>query len=99
MSKHIFCVASRHPEADNQPPEINNDDPNVYIGYYQNEHGEQWIFTFDRRKRVGVLRGGDIDWTSLPVVDVGGGPHVDTILNDGESSWLRACWNAATAFS
>jgi hypothetical protein len=98
MSEPIFSVSNHHPTTDNPPPAISDDDRNMYVGYFQNEHGEQWTFTFDRTKRLGELRGGDVSWKALPVMGVGGGPHVDMNLNAGESLWLQACWKAATAF-
>ena len=99
MSKPIFSVSNHHPTTDNAPPEITDNDGNVYVGYFQNEHGEQWTFTFDRATRIGELRGGDVSWKPHPVIDVIGAPHVDMMLNAGESMWLQACWKAATAFS
>jgi hypothetical protein len=94
----LFSVENNHSADCGTPPSINNDDRNVYIGYFQNEHGEQWVFTFDIEKRVGELRGGDASWKPLAVMGVGGGPHVDMTLNEPEKTWLEACWKAATAF-
>ena len=27
---------------------VAGDDPNVYLGYFENAFGEQWVFSFDR---------------------------------------------------
>ncbi len=98
MSKPIFTVSNHHATTENEPPEISDDDRNLYVGYFQNEHGEQWTFTFDRTTRIGELRGGDVDWKALQVTDADGAPRVDMVLNAGERLWLQACWKAATAF-
>jgi hypothetical protein len=92
----LFRAKNNHSPDCGVPPAINNDDRNVYVGYFQNEHGEQWIFTF--KDRIGGLRGGDTSWKPLPVMGVGGGPHVDMALNEPEKLWLEACWKAATRF-
>jgi hypothetical protein len=92
----VFRAENNHSPDCGAPPAISNDDRNVYVGYFQNEHGEQWVFTFDITKRVGELIGGDVSWRPLPVVGVGGGPHIDMTLNEPEMMWLQACWKAAT---
>jgi hypothetical protein len=51
----LFSVETNHSPQCGTPPSINNDDRNVYVGYFQNEHGEQWVFT--TKDRVGELRG------------------------------------------
>lgn len=71
-------------------------DSNLYLGYFQNQHMEQWVFLYDYTTNQATLRGGDCNWErSLPVVD---GLVPGTILNPEEEAWLRACWQAATAF-
>lgn len=96
MSQPIFQVENNHTRSGGTPPAVNNSDPKKYVGYFQNEHGEQWVFTFDSDSRVGELRGGDVNWRPLPVTGVGGGPHVDMNLSEPEKMWLEACWKAAT---
>lgn len=76
----------------------------LYIGYFQNEHGEQWIFTYDYDAERGTLRGGDAGWTKEFQLE---GRFFDEvwlrlftklILNDAEKMWLRACWAAVSSF-
>ena len=43
----LFSIENNHSEQCGTPPSINNDDRSIYVGYFQNEHGEQWVFTFD----------------------------------------------------
>jgi len=66
-----------------------------YIGYFENRHGEQWIFTFDRATREARLRGGDAGWaTAHPVCD---GRVDGLILAPEEIAWLQVCWSATRA--
>jgi hypothetical protein len=92
----LFSAKNNHSPQCGTPPSINNDDHNIYVGYFQNEHSEQWVFTFDLNSRVGELRGGDVSWKPLAVQGVGGKPYVDMTLNEPEKIWLEACWQAAT---
>lgn len=45
MSEPLLQIHNRHVVACGDPPIVNSDDPHVYIGYFQNAFGEQWIFT------------------------------------------------------
>jgi hypothetical protein len=93
MSEPILRIGNHHHPACGDPPIVNGDDPNLYIGYFENSHGEQWILTYHRKTRKGELRGGDAGWNE--VHEVVNGRAADLILADEESSWLRACWRAA----
>jgi hypothetical protein len=93
MEQTILTIYNRHTEACGPPPAVSNESPDVYVGYFENRYGEQWIFTYDRRSGTARLRGGDAHWASTHVVLDG---QVDgLILGAGESTWLRACWEAA----
>jgi hypothetical protein len=35
------------------PPAFSTQAADLYIGYFENRHGEQWIFTFSRATRAG----------------------------------------------
>ena len=68
--------------------------PDLYIGYFANRYGEQWIFTFDRATGGASLRGGGVDGKTAHVVRDG---RVDgLILSPEEAAWLQACWSAAS---
>ena len=94
MSEPLFKIHNRHIPECQDPPIINNDDPQIYVGYFENELGEQWIFTFDPRTQKGELRGGDVGWNERYAVVNGCAPGL--ILAPEEFAWLRACWMAAT---
>jgi len=90
----ILQLTNRHAASCGAPPRI-AERPGRYIGYFENEFGEQWVFVLDHDSAAGVLRGGDADWErEYKVVD---GIAEGLILDPPEIVWLRACWAAATA--
>src|SRR5437773_378222 len=67
----------------------------LYIGYFENRYGEQWVFTFDRATGEASLRGGDAGWARAHPVRDG---RVDgLIMAPEETAWLQACWSATRA--
>ena len=94
MTEPLLRIDSNHVAGCGDPPIVHSDDPNLYIGYFQNRFGEQWIFTFDRELRLGTLCGGDIGWNTKLDVEEGTVPRLE--LQPEESRWLSACWEAAT---
>jgi hypothetical protein len=90
----IFRVTNHHTGACGRPPAIDDSEPNRYLGYFENEHGEQAIFVYDRARRAGTFWLGDAGWErSHPVVE-GAVPGVG--LGATERAWLAARWKAAT---
>ncbi len=65
-----------------------------YLGYFENEHGEQAIFVYDRTRRAGTLLLGDTGWERPHAVVEGAVAGV--VLGATERAWLTACWKAAT---
>jgi hypothetical protein len=96
MSEPLLSIFNNHAGAVGcgDPPIVNNSDPAVYVGYFENKHGEQWVFTYDRESNRAELRGGDIGWNN-PAEIVEGQPD-DLILSQPELAWLIACWAGAT---
>ena len=93
MSEPLLQIHNRHAVACGDPPIVNSDDPHLYVGYFQNAFGEQWIFTSNNKTGEATLRGGDIGWNNAQPVKEG---HVEgLILGRAESAWLQACWEAA----
>ena len=92
--KSLILQISNHHTADcGIPPQI-EEQAGQYLGYFENQHGEQMIFIFDRRSGAGRLYAGDAGWeTPCEVVD---GVTKELILGPEEGLWLRACWEAAT---
>lgn len=81
------------------PPDVSGDHPVIdwasahYRGYFENEHGEQWLLWQDDD---GVhFAGGDCGWevntfslAQLEQRDI----HLGYILNRGELAWFMACF-------
>ena len=93
MSEPLLRIRNRHAPVCGEPPILNSDDPELYIGYFENPFGEQWLFTCDRRTGKAELRGGDVGWNTC--FEVREGQVADLVLSPVEVAWLRACWYAA----
>lgn len=95
MSEPMLTIHNRHPAGGGIPPAFSTEAADLYIGYFENRHGEQWIFTFNRATREASLRGGDAGWAHAHRVRDG---RVDgLILAPEEGAWLQAYWSAAGA--
>ncbi len=89
MSEPLLRIRNVHVSGSGDPPIVTNDDANLYVGYFENPFGEQWIFTYDRKTHSAELRGGDVGWNTInTVVD---GKVADLILGTEEATWLQAC--------
>jgi hypothetical protein len=59
----VFAAENMHTPSCGPPPRIRNTaKPGFYYGYFENRHGEQFVFTFDRASSTGMVSGGDLDW-------------------------------------
>jgi hypothetical protein len=92
VSRPMLTIHNRHPAACGIPPAFSTESADLYIGYFENRYGEQWIFTFNRTTREASLRGGDAGWASA--YRVGDGRVDGLILAPEEAAWLQACWTA-----
>jgi hypothetical protein len=69
--------------------------PDKYVGYFDNEHGEQAMYSYDWRTGEATVSLGDAEWeTALPVVN---GEVAGVAITEAERAWLRACWLATGA--
>ena len=95
MSEPMLTIYNRHAAACGIPPAVSTEAADLYIGYFENRHGEQSIFSFNRTTREASLRGGDAAWARAhPVCD----RRVDGLtLTPAEAAWLQACWSATRA--
>lgn len=97
MSEPLLKIPNHHAATCGDPPIINGEESNFYIGYFENEHGEQWIFTRDRKTGIATLRGGHIGWnTAIDAINVTNGPSTEWVLNQLEFTWLQACIAASS---
>ena len=91
----LFQVLNHHTATSGRPPHIDDLRPNQYLGYFENQYGEQAVFVYDHDSSKAIIYMGDAGWeTSHPVVD---GAVPDLVLSEVERLWVRACWQAAKA--
>ena len=45
MSEPLLTIRNHHSPTCGDPPIVNEEDRDTYIGYFENQHGEQWVFT------------------------------------------------------
>ena len=94
----VLSVENAHCDGCGSPPAIvkrRNGDPHTYVGYFENQYGEQWIVEIDRMAKTGVLRGGDIGWERVvPLRE--NKVDDDLIFSHEEARWLALCWHTAT---
>ena len=68
----VFSAHDTHHERCGAPPRLRNtDNPGLYYGYFENRHGEQFVFTFDRATGTGTVSGGDLGWGDPQTVTLG----------------------------
>ena len=91
----LFSVHNHHSADCGTPPRIDDYSPSQYLGYFENQHGEQAVFVFDRDSSQAIVYIGDAGWDAPHAVVDGAVP--DVVLSETERLWLRARWQAATA--
>jgi hypothetical protein len=90
----LFQVRNHHTAACGAPPNIDDLRSDQYLGYFENQHGEQAVFVHDHDSSQAILYPGDTGWETPHAVIDGAVPEL--ILSETEQLWLRACWQAAT---
>lgn len=88
----IFEVSNHHTPGEKLPPHITETPKRRYLGYFENQYGEQTIFVFDYSLGEGFVFCGDANWEVYPVRE---GVAVELMFNEVEKSWLRNCWETA----
>ncbi len=90
----LFNVSNHHRPSAGIPPNVDDKNPQHYVGHFQNEHGDQCIFVYERSLHQGWLQMGDTNWELRYQINDGNVPEL--VLDDIEQQWLKACWLAAT---
>ena len=91
----LFQVRNHHSAECGTSPHIDDRSPSQYLGYFENQYGEQAVFVYDRDSSQALLYLGDAGWQTPHVVVDGAVP--DLVLAETERLWVRVCWQAATA--
>jgi hypothetical protein len=86
----LLEIDNVHAEDSGQPPSLETGD---YVGYFENSHGEQWVFVGDRARKTAALWGGDAGWAGCHLISADE-LVPDVVLNHDESWWLITCWAA-----
>jgi len=95
MTQPLFKVANHHAPDCGEPPGVDGDSGDAYYGYFENEYGEQAIYTYNHATGEATLRMGDAGWERN--YRVSEGRPLGLVLSDAEATWLRACWLATGA--
>ncbi|TWT66687.1 hypothetical protein [Allorhodopirellula solitaria] len=93
MSAPLLTIRNHHAAGCGDPPIIDGTGRGQYVGYFENQFGEQWIFTRNRRTGTATLRGGDMGWNTA--VDVTDGTVEQLVLGESESLWLQSCLDSS----
>lgn len=65
MTEPLLRLRNNHSVACGDPPIINSEAPDMYVGYFENPFGEQWVFTYIAQLRD-ILRGAGVKPLVLP---------------------------------
>jgi len=92
----VFAAENYHDPSLGAPPAIvARPSDMLYTGFFETELGEQLVVSIDRDAKAGVLRSGDVGWSTEIVIE-DNSIRGDHVLSLEEYSWLAACWLAAT---
>lgn len=64
----VITIYNRHGSEGGEPPQITNADRFRSYGYFQNEHGDQWVFVDDPATGTATLRSGDARWGTVHTI-------------------------------
>lgn len=86
----IFTIDNNHIVSCGKIPEI--DKENKYLGYYENEFGEQFFFIGDYVNKNAIIRGGDFGWETEIEINLGM-KNFDYIFSMSEILWICCCFS------
>ena len=93
LREKVFTIKNHHVEDCGEPPKL--DFNNKYLGYYENEFGEQFFFIGDYAERKAIIRGGDIGWETEVEI------HLEMeaseiMFSKDELVWMAHCYSTMT---
>ena len=91
----LLTIENCHSEDCGEPPHLTNAGASAYLGYFASEHGDQWLFVYDRAEKRATIRGGDMRWDHP--VTITSPTNLPYHFTEAERRWVEACWLAATA--
>ena len=96
MRDDIFTIENSHIKASGKIPRI--DKEGKYLGYYENEHREQFFFIGDHERKKAIIRGGDFGWEEEIEISLGM-TKFDFIFSNSEIIWISSCFSTMTGNS
>ena len=90
--QRLLQIDNLHVPGCGPPPSL--DAADKYVGYFENDYGEQWVFIGDRKTGTAAIRGGDIGWPTQYIISRDEPYPSDLILGDAEKHWIIACFMA-----
>lgn len=96
MDAPLLVIDNLHHEScETAPSIIKRSGDECYLGYFENEHGEQFILEVNRSTGRGFVQAGDLGWgCKIEIRD--NQIQSDVVLGESERQWLSACWHSAT---
>ena len=92
----LLQIENCHVDECGLPPNI--DAKEKYISYFENSHGEQWVFIGDEQNKKASIYGGDINWEK-PIEISNERICPNMVLDDLEKNWIVLCWAAMMKLS
>lgn len=93
-SKLVLKITNGHVKSCGNPPAIQSR-PGLYISYFENRHGEQAIYTYDKATKVALVYCADAHWEHPYEVVLG--KALGLVLDEQEQLWVRVCWEVSAA--
>ena len=91
QGERLLQIDNAHVASCGPPPSLDASDE--YVGYFENEYGEQWVFIGDPETGKARLFGGDVHWEKRYDVSLKS-PCPPLVLTESERLWIITCFMA-----
>jgi hypothetical protein len=99
--EEICTLVNKHVEDCGKPPEFEFEEYD-YISYFENQHGEQSLFLYDKQSNKVFIYIADAEWERPQVLSgkslvnnkLTEGEDIGILPNSEELLWLKACKSA-----
>lgn len=92
--RFVLFAGNKHIEECGEPPMITTDH-NSFTSYFENEHGEQWLFQYIYGDTHIYLWGGDVGWSDRININLSRPGDFVTIMSVREMNWYKNCFEQA----
>src|SRR5205823_10184849 len=87
----LFSVRNHHSAECGIPPRIDDRGAGRYLGYFENQYGEQAVFVYDRDSNHAVVYLGDAGWEAPHAVVDGAVPRSEEHTSELQSLAYLVC--------